>query len=166
MNKWFSSVFLPSIFGRCGADKGMWLSQKQTAICVDNMERRTVRYDSDGYGTMHSHDNYFTEWEGRNVSLSYSKKNGCGYISFGMNAEETEAHKLKVEEERERIKAERIERVKRNPERLAKRLANLMKKLENAQKEYQLDLEEGEETYIEYDLEEIASIKAEIELYA
>lgn len=166
MNKWFYGVFLTSIFDRCGTDKGMWLSQKQTAICVDNMKRRTVRYDSDGYGTMYSHDNYFTEFEGRAVSLSYSKKNGCGYISFSMNAEEAEAHKMEVEEERERIKADRIERVKRNPERLAKHLDSLMKKLENAQKEYQLDLEEGEEAYIEYDLEEIASIKAEIELYA
>lgn len=158
MNQWFSG-FLGSIFDRCGADHGVWLSQKQTAVCVKYMNRSTVRFDADGYGTMCSHDNYTIDWNGRNVFLSYSKKNGCGNISFGMNAEEKAAHKRESEMERARIKAERIERTKRNPERLEKRLAGLRVRLENAEKTYQADLIDGDTEYLELDLEEIEKSK-------
>jgi hypothetical protein len=165
MSKWFYGIFLPSIFERCEPGKGKWLSQKQTRICTENMVRTQVRYDSDGYGTMHTHDNYTCEWEGRTVHLSYSKKNGCGCIEFGFNAEEIAAMSAEREAEQKRIKAERIERIKRNPERLAKKLADLDKKIQGWKEEYELDLADGDEDAVKYDLEAIAELEAELALY-
>ena len=31
---WFYDTFLPSLLERAGTNKGMWLSRKQTAICI------------------------------------------------------------------------------------------------------------------------------------
>lgn len=39
MNEWFTEVFMRSIFERAGVGKNIWLSQKQTAVCVSNMEK-------------------------------------------------------------------------------------------------------------------------------
>lgn len=165
MSKWFYNAFLPSIFERCKPGKGKWLSQKQTAICIDNMERSTVRFDSDGYGTMWTHDNYTCVWNGRIVHLSYSKKNGCGCIEFGFNDEEIASMKVEHEAEQKRIKAERIERIKSSPERLAKKIADITKKIQGWEEEYHLDLAEGEEDLAKQDLEMIAELKAELALY-
>lgn len=96
-SKWFIEVFLPSVFERCEVGKGKWLSQKQTAVCTQNMIPSSVRYDADGYGTMCEHLNYNCEWCGRNVVLSYSKKNGCGCITFSCTEEEIET--LRAENE-------------------------------------------------------------------
>lgn len=165
MNKWFCNTFLPSIFDQCGPGKDKWLSQKQTRVCTENMVRRQVRYDSDGYGTMHTHDNYICEWEGRTVHLSYSKKNGCGCIEFGFNSKEITEMNAKREAERKRIKAERIERTKRDPERLAKKIEGLTKKIRGWMEEYELDLADGDEDAAKYDLEAIAELKAELAAY-
>lgn len=32
---WFYDTFLPSLLERAGTNKGMWLSRKQTAICIE-----------------------------------------------------------------------------------------------------------------------------------
>ena len=165
MNGWFYGTFLPSIFERCEVGKERWLSKKQTAICVQNMERRQVRFDSDGYGTMWTHDNYTCQWNGRSVFLSYSKKNGCGSITFGLSAEEQAKINAENELERKRIMEDRVARIKRNPERLAKKIEILMKKLENAKADYQDDIAEKLDEYIEGDLEYIAEIEAELALY-
>lgn len=167
MTRWFAEVFLPSIFERCEPGKGKWLSQKQTAICIDNMHRSTVRFDSDGYGTMWNHDNYTCEWNGRNVHLSYSKKNGCGCIDFGFNSEEIATINAEHEAERHRIKAERIERIKRNPERLTKRIDSIERKISALQKEWEAEKEEPDfdETDAEYYTKEIAKLEAELALY-
>lgn len=129
-SKWFNETFMPSIFEKIGAGKQKWLTVRQTMICTDNMQKRTVRYDADGYGTMHNHDNYSCKWNGRDVYLSYSKKNGCGCIEFGYNAEEIEAMRIANDIEKEKEKAHRIERAKSNPERLAKRISTLKTKIE------------------------------------
>ena len=165
MSKWFYNTFLPSIFERCGAGKNMWLSGKQTAICIDNMERHTVRFDSDGYGTMWNHENYTCEWNGRSVFLSYSKKNGCGCVEFGFSAEEISVMKAEYEAEKAIIKSDRIKRTKQNPERLAKKIASLNKEIRGWQEEYELDMADGETEQAKQDLDKIAELKAELSLY-
>ena len=165
MNRWFCETFLPSIFERCEAGKERWLSRKQTAICVQNMERHQVRFDSDGYGTMWNHDNYTCEWDGRNVLLSYSKKNGCGSITFGLSAEEQAKLTAESELERKRIMEERVARIKHNPERLSNTIEILTEKLENAKLIYQDHIAEGSDKYISSDLKFIAEIEAELALY-
>lgn len=165
MNQWFYNTFLPSIFERCEAGKGRWLSGKQTAICIGNMERSTVRFDSDGYGTMWNHDNYTCEWNGRSVHLSYSKKNGCGCIEFGFNSEEIASMKAEHEREQQRLKAERIIRIKNSPERLAKKIAALTKNIHVWEEEYCLDLAEGDEEQARQDLQMIQELKEELKLY-
>ena len=128
--KWFNETFLPSIFERVGAGKQKWLTARQTMVCTDNMQKSTVRYDADGYGTMRNHDNYSCKWNGRDVRLYYSKQNGRGCIEFGYNAEEVEAMRIANDAERARIKADRIERTKKKPERLAKRISALETQIE------------------------------------
>lgn len=164
-NKWFLETFLPSIFNTVGANKQKWLTARQTMICVDNMAKHTVRYNGDGYGTMYSHDNYTCEWDGRQVFLQYSKKNGCGCIEFGYNVEEKAVLNARAEGERTRIKRERIERIKRNPERLAKTIEKLKKEIEGLIEEYEEDIADGEEKWAKEDLNRIAELEAELKLY-
>lgn len=167
MNKWFAGVFLPSIFERCGNRREMWLSQKQTAICVDNMELRQVRYDADGCGTMYNHNNYVCDWNGRRVVLSYSKKNGCGYISFGNNAAEEEARLAQIEAEKAAYEAERIARFKADPEKLEKIIAFYTMKLEAAKARLQADMDDpdSEPDDIEWDSEQVSKYEAELAKY-
>lgn len=129
MNKWFNDVFLQSIFDRAGACNSLWLSKKQTAICVENMEKDTVSY-SDGVYT-YRHLNFHCIWNGRKVTLSYSKKNSCGSIIFGLNEEEQKKHEQERKNEKIRIENERIERTKRNPERLEKQIKALKEQEKN-----------------------------------
>lgn len=39
---WFYDTFLPSLLERAGTNNGMWLSRKQTAICIKKMEKHTA----------------------------------------------------------------------------------------------------------------------------
>jgi hypothetical protein len=165
MNKWFGDVFLQSIFDNVGAGKQKWLSAKQTAICVSNMRRTVVRYDSDGYGKMYNHENYDCTWNGRYVHMWYSKKNGCGCIEFGYNEEESATLRAEAMAEKERLKAERIERILRNPELRAKKIAKLKQKLESWEEEYETDIEYGDEEQAKQDLEFINEIKEELKKY-
>lgn len=165
MNKWFEEVFLKSIFERCEIGKQKWLSAKQTAICVQYMEMHRARYDCDVYGTMCNHNYYTCEWMERSVVLDYSKKNGCGCITFGMNEEEKVKQQKENEAERERIKRERIERIKRNPERLAKKIDELERKLKSLQDEYEDVIAENDEEEIEWVLEEICKVENELKTY-
>lgn len=166
MNKWFYNTFLPSIFERCEPGMGKWLSQKQTAVCAAHMEMHQVRYDADGYGTMCNRIFYTCEWNGRSVHLSYSKKNGCGCIEFGFNAEEIATMNAEHEAEKKRIKAESVERTKRKPERLARKIADLTRKIQGWMEEYELDIADGEDELAKQDLAMIAELKAELALYA
>ena len=169
MSKWFYDTFLPSIFDRC-KDRGneMWLSQKQTQICTQNMEIKQVLFDLDGYGTKGVHNNYVCDWNGRRVVLSYSKKSGCGYISFGMNKAEQEAHRAEIEAERQRAEAERIEWIKRDPERLAKRISSYTTKIENLKAQRECEKEEPwyDESDAEWYAEEIEKYEAKIAMLA
>lgn len=146
----------------------MWLSQKQTAICIQNMDLRQVRFDPDGYGVRCTHNNYTCDWDGRRVVLSYSKKNGCGYISFGMDKAEEEAHRIEIEAEKQRCEAERIERIKKNPERLAKRIAFYTSKINALRKQWEAEKEDADydESDAEWYAEEIAKLEAKLAAYA
>lgn len=166
-SKWFNETFLPSIFEKVGAGKSKWLTARQTMICTENMQKSTVRYDADGYGTMRNHDNYSGKWNGRDVQLSYSKKNGCGCIEFGYNAEEIEVMRIANEAEKKRFKAECIERTKRKPERLAKKISTLTSKIESLKASWQADRDE-DDCDAEDDAwyaSEIAKLENELALY-
>lgn len=77
--KWFEDTFLKSIFEKYG-EEGRWLSARQTAICIQYMQKQVIAY-GDGFNTF-THNNYLYSWNGFQVKLFYSKKNGCGKISF------------------------------------------------------------------------------------
>ncbi len=164
-SKWFNETFLPSIFEKVCAGKQKWLTARQTMICTENMQKSTVRYDSDGYGTMHNHDNYSCKWNGRDVHLFYSKKNGCGCIEFGYNDEEIEAMRIADDAEKARVKTDRIERTKKNPERLAKKIETLNRKIKGWMEEYEFDIANGDEEQAKYDLQAIEELNAELALY-
>ena len=163
---WFYDTFLPSIFDRAGTNNGLWLTQKQTAVCIRYMERHSVRTD-EFFGDRNTHLYYTCKWGERDVQLSYSKLNGCGTITFSYNKAEREEATRAAQEERERIERERIARVKRHPERLAKVIADLKTKLENAIAYYDYDVADGMGTdTLKYDLERIENCRAELAKYA
>lgn len=161
MNKWFNDVFLPSIFERCGACKSLWLSQKQTAVCVDNMQKR-VCTESDGVYT-YRHYNFVCEWRGRSVVLSYSKKNGCGSISFGMSEEERKQAEKEREEEKKQLELKTIERAKKRPERLKKIIESLQKKQDDLL--FELSFDDNTNDDIEFFTKELNECRRLLALY-
>lgn len=162
---WFYDTFLPSLFARAGAEKGMWLSKKQTDVCTRYMEKHSVLH-AQFQGDYTTHLYYTCKWGERDVHLSYSKLNGCGMITFSFDSAEREEATRAAQEERERIERERIERVKRRPERLAKIIAELTAKLERAIEYYDDDVEDGVDTdTLQHDMEWIESCRAELAKY-
>lgn len=127
---WFYDTFLPSLLERAGTNKEMWLSQKQTAICIDRMKVHTVMVPQ-FQGDYCRHNYYTMEWNGRHVHLNYSKLNGCGQITFGFTAAEAEEASRRHAEEKRLEAEERMERKRKwaawarenAPEKLARRIA-------------------------------------------
>ena len=159
MKKWFAETFLPSLFERAGTNLTLWLTQKQTAVCVENMEKHVVRtLESQGNST--SHLWFSCEWNGRAVRLNYSKLNKCGTIEFSFSAEELAASEEKNKKERERIENERIERIKRRPERLAKVISDIKKEIEEY--EEKLSWNDNEPDDIEFYAGKVAEAKAKL----
>ena len=76
--KWFDEKFLPSLYGKLGGPGELWLTVAQANVCLENMKVYTT---TDGRGFMHTLAEY--KWNGRDVRLIFSKKNGCGRILFG-----------------------------------------------------------------------------------
>lgn len=137
----------------------MWLTQKQTAVCADNMEKhiiRTIEFQVDST----SHLWFSCEWNGRTVRLNYSKLNKCGNIEFSFSEEELAANREKTKKERERIENERIERIKINPERLKKHVDILEKEIEEYEEKLSWDDNEPDE--IEFYAEKVAEAKAKL----
>lgn len=134
MNKWFNNVFLPSIFERAGVNKPLWLSVKQTAVCTDNMPSETVMVPND-IGGYYYRVVYFCEWQERKVSLAYSKKNGCGSITFGANADEKRQARIEQDIEKEQKRAALLERLRnwdRGDSRYQRRRESIQKRYETA----------------------------------
>lgn len=77
---WFNDVFLSSLYERAGLNNSLWLTKKQTAICCQYMTAETVVVE-ERYA-QYRHINYTYNWNEKEVFLSYSKKNGCGTITF------------------------------------------------------------------------------------
>ena len=154
MTRWFSDTFLPSIFQRAELNKGVWLSQKQTKICVDNMERHNVHY-LDEYGVGCNRLYYDCKWQGRDVYLQYSKLNGCGMIFFGMNATEIEEQERKNQEERDDNEIKRLQRrYERHKDKFISDMRDLQKNIAEVKEELE---EEQAERYVKSLTEYIAS---------
>ena len=83
---WFNDVFLLSLYERAGLNNSLWLTKKQTAVCCQYMTEKTVIVEE--RFAQYRHTNYTYNWDGREVFLSYSKKNGCGTITFYPNDSE------------------------------------------------------------------------------
>lgn len=140
--EWFKNTFLQSLFDRIGTGKDRWLTVKQTAICTQYMEKNTITF-SDGFAS-YNHDNYVIEWNGRQVYLSYSKKNGCGLISFGLNEDEKAENSRKTELERIEIIRERAARTyRRNPERYQEHIRKLSRRIEEIKQTIEEEKEDG-----------------------
>lgn len=162
-SKWFDDVFLQSIFDRIGHDT-RWLTAKQTAICTQYMERRTARIDTaTGY---QNHDNYTYTWNGREVWLSYSKKNGCGTIWFGLNAEEQKQTQIENEaEKRQQIIDTAQRRMKRSPERYYATIEKMKAKIKSYQQEIEESKEEGDTDGIKNLVSYVKNLKHELALW-
>ncbi len=127
---WFDDTFLPSLFQRIGPGRARWLTVKQTAICCQYMEPHSVKTNGyQGYSTTHIYYTYV--WDGREVVLQYSKKNGCGTIQFYMNKAEQEAARISREMEKAAEEAAKIQRIRSDPARLEKWVAKLTERLHN-----------------------------------
>lgn len=137
----------------------MWLSQKQTAVCAENMERHVAR-TPEFQGVSTSHLWFSCEWNGRAVRMNCSKLNKCGTIEFSLSAEELAANKEKNKKERERLENERIERIKRNPERLKMHVDILVKEIESF--EAKLSWDDNEPDDIKFYSEKLAEAKAKL----
>lgn len=129
MNAWFTQTFLPSLFERIGANKALWLSQKQTAICTKYMEQHIATVQLDVVSTGR-HNFYTCKWQGRNVTLDYSKKNACGCIKFSFTEEEIAIYQQEHEKEEKAKKIEFYRSMKASrPEKYAKRLKEQREKV-------------------------------------
>ena len=164
-NKWFDDTFLPSLLNRFGTNNRHWLSAKQTAVCAQHMTMHSTQYAADHVGDMTFTHNWYTyEWQGRKVYLDYSKKNGCGCIEFGFNAEEQEQHRREVEREEAEREQARIAFIKSRPDKLARKLTYFDDQLKRMQEYLEAEQAEPDELspeYIEYYRSEIARLNAE-----
>lgn len=159
MNKWFSETFLPSLFERAGTKHSLWLTQKQTAVCVGNMEKHITK-TLEFQGVCTSHLWFSCEWDGRSVRLNYSKLNKCGTIEFSFSQDELAANREENKKERERLENERIERIKRHPQTLKKTVDILEKEIEGY--EEKLSWNDNEPDDIEFYAGKMAEAKAEL----
>lgn len=162
-NRWFEDVFLRSIFDRIGHET-RWLTSKQTAICTQYMDKQTVRLETaTGYC---NHDNYVYSWNGRDVFLCYSSKNGCGTIRFGLNSEEQEQARIKNEAEKRQQILERARRkLERHPEKYFQRIEEMKAKISDYLEEIKICIEE-DDTYGIKNLEKyVEEMQTELSLW-
>jgi hypothetical protein len=134
------------------------------------MEMHQVRYQNrEAFysGVRYTHNNYTCEWRGRNVSVSYSKKNGCGYISFGATDAEKEEINAKAEAELKEAEERQIARRKSDPEKRAKMIAFYKMKIDALGKEWEEEKQapDYDKSDAEYYLERIANFQSKLEKY-
>ena len=162
---WFDDVFLPSVFKRARATIGepLWLTRKQTAVCVQYMHRQTVYIESktsSGY-----HDNYVYSWNGRTIELCYSSKNGCGSIVFYANESE---QKQIAEESQKRRRQRDIESAKRlfrrDPGKWAAKVQKIKQDIEECRIDIQEDTREGNQKLLEMDQETLEGLSYELSI--
>lgn len=159
MNKWFAETFLPSLFERAGTNHTLWLTKKQTTVCVGNMVKHVTK-TPEFQGCSTSHLWFSCEWNGRSVRLNYSKLNKCGTIEFSLSAEEIEVNKERKKRERERLENESVERIKRHPQTLKKTVDILEKEIEVYEEKLTWDDNEPED--IEFYVKKMSEAKAKL----
>lgn len=162
---WFYETFLPSLYAQAGHGK-KWLSAKQTAICVRNMEQHTsTTIESDG---ICRHLYYTCVWQNRKVTLHYSKKNGCGLIMFGHNESEQHAIEAASAQDQQNQEKAHIAFINSRPDLKARKIKAIEKELSEAKAalaEEMGDIQEDSEKYIAYYNKEISRLLAEREKY-
>lgn len=181
---WFYDTFLPSLLERAGTNHGMWLSRKQTAICIEKMQVHTVMV-LQFQGDYFRHNYYTMEWNGRHVSLNYSKLNGCGQITFGFTVEEAEESSRKYAMEKQREAEERMERKRKwaawarenAPEKLAERITRYQSMVqakekaldeirqEMAEPDYDEEFRINDTSYMDMLNKELADAEAMLAIY-
>lgn len=161
--KWFDDVFLRSLFDQTGTNRDRWITAKQTAICIKYMQRSTAHIET-ASGT-YKHDNYYYQWEGREIFLSYSKLNGCSTINFSLTPSETAA-------ENEKYKAEKLQQTKdrarsrytRHPERHVEYIRKLESKINSYREEIKESIEENDTDGIENLYKFVEELEAELKI--
>lgn len=162
-NEWFDKVFLPSLF-KTAEHKEKWLTAKQTAVCVQYMNRHTVRIEN-CYG-FSNHDNYIYEWNERQVWLSYSKKNGCGTIWFGYNQAEQKQMKIQSDIDRKQnIVDIAKKRLKRSPDKYFETIAKIKAEIHEIHDYIDECFNDGDTIGIENLLEELKKLNEELSLW-
>ena len=150
MANWFYDTFLPSLFEQAGREQ-KWLSWKQTAICTRYMDEHTVNIQQ-YQGHVQRHSYYTTDWNGRKVTLNYSKLNGCGTIQFGANEAEQIEAKAASEKRAQDREDRRLQRLlQRRPEEFAEQLQKLKADLQEYEQFMEQDREENDAESLEYD---------------
>lgn len=164
-NKWFDNVFLKSLFECIGTNNVRWLTAKQTAVCIQYMECKTVRIKN-AYDEYYVHDNYMYVWDGRSVSLSYSKKNGCGTIQFGLNAEEkaqvVQANSIK---KKDKIREKAQRKFELHPEQYVERIKKMKLKIVDYQNEIDECIKENDTDGLENLIEFVDEMKEELRIW-
>ena len=156
---WFLKTFLPSIEKRMDNPK----YPNQTIITRNQFEVCAKYFHS---VQCHGDYGWFTVWEFRTEEAHYQITFRGKYIFLTKTpSKEDEVNKSRREAEQQRIKAERIERTKSNPDRLAKKIADLNRKIQGWKEEYALDIADGDEKQASQDLQAIAELEAELSLY-
>ena len=163
-SNWFDTVFLKSIFDCTGINAEKWLTAKQTAICTQYMERKSARIEA-AYGYQ-NHENYVYNWNGREVWLSYSKKNGCSTIHFGYTTEEQAKAADDYETEKKKQIKERAERKLRlHPEKYAAHIEKLKSKIADYQAEINESIEENDTDGLDNLVAYVNAMKEELEIW-
>lgn len=163
MCKWFDDVFLRSLFDQTGTNRDKWITAKQTAICIKYMQRSTANIET-ASGT-YKHDNYYYQWEGRQIFLSYSKLNGCSTINFSLTPEE-------IEEANTAYKAEKLQQMKdraksrytRHPERHLDYIRKLEDKINSYQEEIKESIKENDTDGIENLYKFVEELETELKI--
>ena len=156
-NTWFENQFLQSIFERLGANNSKWLTQKQTAICVRNMDIHHTRY-ADAWNEGGEHDWYTYDWNGRKVTLHYSKKNYCGCIEFANTQDEYAESCRKQYIDGDRATIIRVKELNRN-------IKDLEHEIEELEKDIEYDVENNEGKEVDFYNSMIIKYKKDIDRY-
>ena len=97
-------------------------------------------------GDMYTHNNYVCTWNNRRVTLSYSKKNGCGSITFGFTPEEQteQAKRAKSESLQQKIDHAKFLHDKR-PQKFCMRLAEIYTTMSEIRRDFEYGFYTAEE---------------------
>lgn len=159
--EWFLGTLLPSLEKRMNNPK-----YPNQAIITRNQFDVCCKY----FHPVQCHGDYgrFTIWEFATADAHYQITFRGKYIFLTKTPnEEDPVHKARREAERYRIKIERIERTKRNPERLSQKIDSIQQKIAKLILSWEADKSEPDydESDAEYYAEEIAKLKADLALY-